>query len=133
MGSLEETRGARRLQVVGKGSMSRAIPIEVAIEEVLDAHLATRRGRFERHDLDHPATSLFVDDRGRRLSVDQVKYLIERVYIRAGPPPLGRPRARSRRELRDGLYVSGAILCVRPGVSVLPQPVPAHRRRARRP
>jgi hypothetical protein len=32
----------------------------------------------------HPATPLFVDVGGRRLSVDQVKYLIERVYVRAG-------------------------------------------------
>jgi hypothetical protein len=30
------------------------------------------------------ATPLFVDVRGRGLSVDQVKYLIERLYIRAG-------------------------------------------------
>jgi integrase/recombinase XerC len=51
---------------------------------VLEAYLATRRVRFEHHDLDHPATPLFVDVRGRGLSVDQVKYLIERLYVRAG-------------------------------------------------
>ncbi len=51
---------------------------------MLEAYLATRRVRFERHDLDHPATPLFVDVRGRGLSVDQVKYLIERLYVRAG-------------------------------------------------
>ncbi len=51
---------------------------------MLEAYLATRRARFPRHDLDHPATPLFVDVRGRGLSVDQVKYLIERLYIRAG-------------------------------------------------
>ncbi len=84
MGSLEGAPGARRLQVVGKGSKARAIPIEAALEEVLEAYLATRQARFERHDLDHPATPLFVDVRGRRLSVDQVKYLIERLYVRAG-------------------------------------------------
>ncbi len=44
----------------------------------------TRRARFPHHDLDHLATRLFVDVRGRGLSVDQVKYLIERLYIRAG-------------------------------------------------
>ena len=44
----------------------------------------SRRARFPRHDLDYPATPLFVDVRGRGLSVDQVKYLIERLYIRAG-------------------------------------------------
>lgn len=84
MGSLEGTPGARRLAVVGKGSKARAIPIEAPLEEVLDAYLATRRGRFPRHDLEHPATPLFVDVRGRRLSADQVKYLVERLYVRAG-------------------------------------------------
>ena len=84
MGSLEGVPGARRLQVVGKGGKARAIPIEGALEEVLEGYLATRRARFERHDLDHPATPLFVDVRGRQLSVHQVKYLIERLYVRAG-------------------------------------------------
>ena len=51
---------------------------------MLEAYLATRRTRFERHDLDHPSTPLLVDIRGRRLSVDQVKYLVERLYVRAG-------------------------------------------------
>jgi integrase/recombinase XerC len=51
---------------------------------MLEVYLATRQARFERHDLDHPATALFVDVRGRGLSVDQVKYLIERLYVRAG-------------------------------------------------
>jgi site-specific recombinase XerD len=83
MASLEGTPGARRLQVA-KGAKTRAIPIEGGLEEVLEAYLATRRARFEEHDLDHPATLLFVDVRGRGLSVHQVKYLIERLYIRAG-------------------------------------------------
>ncbi|HEV2069435.1 MAG TPA: tyrosine-type recombinase/integrase [Acidimicrobiales bacterium] len=51
---------------------------------LLEVYLATRPARFPRHDLDHPATPLFVDVRGQALSVDQVKYLIERLYIRAG-------------------------------------------------
>jgi len=84
MGSLEGTAGARRLQVVGKGNKTRAIPIEAGLEQVLDAYLRTRAARFPRHDLQHPATALFVDVRGRRLSADQVKYLIERLYVRAG-------------------------------------------------
>lgn len=84
MGSFEGKQGARRLQVVGKGGKTRAIPIEGALEEVLDAYLASRRARFEHHDLGHPATPLFVDVSGRRISVDQVKYLIERLYVRAG-------------------------------------------------
>ena len=84
IGSIEGTRPARCLQVTGKGGKPRAIPIEAGLDEVLDAYLATRRARFPRHELDHPATVLFVDVRGRQLSVDQVKYLIERLYRRAG-------------------------------------------------
>ncbi len=66
--------------MAGKGGTTWAIPIEGGLEEV---YLATRRSRFEHHDLDHPATPLFVDVRGRGLSMDQVKYLIERLYVRA--------------------------------------------------
>ncbi|MDP9020922.1 MAG: hypothetical protein M3N25_09010, partial [Actinomycetota bacterium] len=80
----EGTPGPRRLQVVGKGNKTRAIPVEGALEKVLEAYLVTRRARFPRHDLDLPGTPLFVDVRGRGLSVDHVKYLIERLYIRAG-------------------------------------------------
>ena len=34
------------------------------IEAALETYLATRHARFPRHDLDHPATPLFVDVRG---------------------------------------------------------------------
>ena len=40
---------------------------------VMEAYPVTRRARFPRHDLDPPGTPLFVDVRGRALSVDQVK------------------------------------------------------------
>jgi integrase len=84
MASLEGTPGARRLQVAGKAGKTRAIPIEGGLEEVLEAYVTTGQARFEHHDLDHPATPLFVNVRGRGLSVHQVKYLIERLYVRAG-------------------------------------------------
>jgi integrase len=91
MASLEGTPGARRLQVAGKGGKTRAIPIEGGLEEVLGAYLATRRARFGHHDLDHPATPLFVDVRGRGLSVDQVKYLIDGSTSAPGCEPGCRP------------------------------------------
>ena len=84
MASVAGEAGARHLEVVGKGSKARSIPIDSALEAVLDAYQATRAARSPRHDLDHPATALFVDVRGRRLSADQMKYLIERLYVRAG-------------------------------------------------
>jgi site-specific recombinase XerD len=84
LGSLDGEPGARRLEVVGKGGKARPIPIAPLLDTVLADYLAERHDRFPREDLDHPATALFVDVRGRRLSVDQIRYLIERLYVRAG-------------------------------------------------
>jgi site-specific recombinase XerD len=57
-----------------RGGKTRAIPIEGGLEQVLETYLAARRARFEHHDLDYPATFLFVDVLGRGLSVDQVEW-----------------------------------------------------------
>jgi len=84
MGSLAGELGARRLEVVGKGGKARPVPIDRALEEVIGRYLDERSARFGEEGLDHPATPLFVDVRGRRLSVHQVRYLIERLYVRAG-------------------------------------------------
>jgi integrase/recombinase XerD len=84
IGSLGGEEGARRLEVRGKGGKARPIPIDPVLEIVIAQYQQERAARFPRHDLDHPATALFVDVRGRRLSVDQVRYLIDRLYVRAG-------------------------------------------------
>jgi integrase/recombinase XerD len=84
VGSLSGEAGARRLEVVGKGGKARPIPIDPVLDRVLTAYQKERASRFPAHDLDHPATPLFVDVRGRRLSVDQVRYLVDRLYVRAG-------------------------------------------------
>jgi integrase/recombinase XerD len=84
IGSLSGEPGARRLEVVGKGGKARPIPVDGALENVLAGYHKERAARFPKHDLDHPGTPLFVDVRGRRLSVDQVRYLVDRLYIRAG-------------------------------------------------
>jgi integrase/recombinase XerC len=86
MASIAGPAGARRLEVTGKGNKSRAIPIDPALEEVLAAYQANRAARFCDHDLDHPSTPLLVDSRGRRLAAHQMRYLIERLYTRAGLP-----------------------------------------------
>jgi site-specific recombinase XerD len=83
-GSLEGEPDARRLRVLGKGGKARPVPIDPALERVLAAYQAERAARFADHDLDHPGTALFVDSNGRRLSVHQVRYLVERLYVRAG-------------------------------------------------
>jgi len=84
MASIAGPAGARRLEVTGKGGKARTIPIDPALERVLALYQATRIQRFGDHDLDHPATPLLVDARGRRLAAHQISYLIERLYTRAG-------------------------------------------------
>lgn len=84
VGSLGGEAGARRMEVKGKGGKVRPIPVGSSLEVVLGAYLGERRDRFPKHDLDHPATPLFVDTRGRRMNVDQIRYLVEKLYIRAG-------------------------------------------------
>ncbi len=84
IGSLSGEDGARRLEVRGKGGKARPIPIDPLLEQVIAEYQRERAARFPNHDLGHPATPLFVDVRGRRLSVDQVRYLIDRLYVRAG-------------------------------------------------
>jgi site-specific recombinase XerD len=84
MGSLSGEPGARRLEVKGKGGKARPIPIDPTLDHLLEVYQQERAARFPRHDLDHPATAMFVDVRGRRLSVDQVRYLVDRLYVRAG-------------------------------------------------
>jgi integrase/recombinase XerD len=82
--SLAGEPGARRLEVVGKGGKARPVPVSLALEQAIDAYQRERGARFPDHDLGLPTTPLFVDTRGRRLSVHQIRYLIERLYVRAG-------------------------------------------------
>ena len=84
MASVAGPTGARRLEVTGKGDKARTIPVDPALEQVLAAYHTSRAARFPDHDLDHPATPLLVDARGRRLAAHQISYLIERLYTRAG-------------------------------------------------
>lgn len=84
MGALAGEPGARRMEVKGKGGKMRPIPLEAALDRVLDSYLEERAARFPDERVDHPATPLFVDTRGRRMTVDQIRYLIEKLYVRAG-------------------------------------------------
>lgn len=84
LGSLVGDRGARRVEVVGKGSKMRAVPIDPALDSVIDEYLEERKERFPDESLDHPGTALFVDARGRRMSVHQIHYLVSKLYVRAG-------------------------------------------------
>jgi site-specific recombinase XerD len=84
LGSIDGEAGARRIEVIGKGGKARPVPIDPSLDTVIEHYMDERETRFGRAGFDHPSTPLFVDVRGRRLSVDQVRYLIERIYVRAG-------------------------------------------------
>jgi site-specific recombinase XerD len=84
LGALAGEPGTRRMEVKGKGGKVRPVPIDPALDRVLATYLRERAARFPKHDLDHPSTPLFVDVRGRRMTVDQIRYLVERLYVRAG-------------------------------------------------
>jgi site-specific recombinase XerD len=84
VGSLAGEAGARRLEVKGKGGKVRPVPVDASLEGVISGYEQERSARFPEHDLDHPSTPLFVDVRGRRLTVDQIRYIVEKIYVRAG-------------------------------------------------
>jgi len=85
LASLTGTPGVdRRLAVSGSDGRARSIPVHDPLEAALGDYLTSRSARFPDLALDEPSAALFVDARGRRLSADQVKYLIERLYVRAG-------------------------------------------------
>lgn len=81
--SLGGPPGNRRLVVIGRTGTPRSVPVEAALEEALGVYLTTRATRFPVQDLHDPETPLFVDVRGDRLSAHQMRYLIERLYVRA--------------------------------------------------
>jgi len=82
--SLGGPPGDRHLAVPGRGGRVRSIPVDHAFEEVLRTYGTTRSERFATPEPAGPGTPLLVDVRGRRLSGDQMKYLVERLYVRAG-------------------------------------------------
>jgi site-specific recombinase XerD len=84
LGALAGEAGARRMEVKGKGGKVRPVPVDPALDRVLEEYLSERKRRFPKEDLDHPSTPLFVDVRDRRMTVDQIRYLIEKLYVRAG-------------------------------------------------
>lgn len=85
LGSLDGPKGARRLVVVGKGNKARTVPVDDALEELLMRYLAERRDRFPKLRFDDLRQPLFVrSDSGGRFTRQQVEYLVDKLYRRAG-------------------------------------------------
>lgn len=85
LGSLDGAPGVRRLVVMGKGRKVRTVPILDPLEVLLHRYLEERKDRFP-DEAPHPLRApLFVRaDTGTRFSRQQVEYLIDKLYRRAG-------------------------------------------------
>jgi site-specific recombinase XerD len=78
--------GERRLVVRGgKGDRDRVVPVEAALEVLLDQYAQSRRERLAgaRWPL-APQAALFVDHRGEPLTRNQLQYLVRQCYRFAG-------------------------------------------------
>ena len=82
--SITGAAGARRLQVTGKGKRDRTIPIQPALEQILDAYQDTRRERHSDDALQDPHAPLLVHYDATRLTAARVQYVVEQIYHRAG-------------------------------------------------
>lgn len=85
LGSLDGPQGARRLVVIGKGNKARTVPIEDTLEDLLLRYLTERRERFPKVRFEDLRQPLFVrTDSGSRFTRQQVEYLVDKLYRRAG-------------------------------------------------
>ncbi len=85
LGSLDGPQGARRLVVIGKGNKPRTVPIEETLEDLLLRYLGERRDRFPTVRFDDLRLPLFArTDTGGRFTRQQVEYLVDKLYRRAG-------------------------------------------------
>jgi integrase len=82
--SIDGPKGARRMRVVGKGGLTRVIPIDEDVELHIRRYLATRRERFPRRNPSAKEAPLFVGDDGEAMTRSAVQYTIARLYRRAG-------------------------------------------------
>lgn len=76
--------GARRLQVTGKGKRDRSIPIQPALEALIDDYQRTRRQRHGDDALEDPHAPLLTHYDATRLTAARVQYVVEQIYKRAG-------------------------------------------------
>lgn len=82
-GSLVGREGERRVEVMGKGSRSRLIPVEPELDRVVVDYLESRRRRFGSRTV-RPDSMLLVDRHGAPMRRGGLQYLVESCYRRAG-------------------------------------------------
>jgi integrase/recombinase XerD len=82
--SIDGPKGARRMRVVGKGGLTRVIPIDEDVELHIRRYLATRRERFPRRNPSAKEAPFFVGHDGEAMTRSAVQYTIARLYRRAG-------------------------------------------------
>ncbi|WP_326553590.1 tyrosine-type recombinase/integrase [Micromonospora sp. NBC_01813] len=83
VGSIAGRHGERRLEVAGKGGRLRTVPIEPALDAVIDGYLDSRRVRFGDRSV-RSDTTLLVDRRGDGLRRGGLQYLVRACFRRAG-------------------------------------------------
>lgn len=83
--SVVGTDGVFQLDVVGKGSKYRAVPLLPQVRDLIETYLGERRERFPDHDLVNRGVPLFIQTTsGDRMSRRQIQYLLEALYREAG-------------------------------------------------
>ena len=83
VGSVTGSAGERRIHVIGKGSKPRSVPIEDALDNVINNYLSSRRTRFPAQRIGSKSP-LFVDGRGEPLRRGGLQYLVETALRAAG-------------------------------------------------
>ncbi|MCP2167554.1 tyrosine-type recombinase/integrase [Goodfellowiella coeruleoviolacea] len=83
VGSLVGRSGERRLHVAGKGSRERSIPVEPAMERVIEGYLESCRRRFPQGRFGRSAP-LLRDRRGEPIGRGALEYLVRSCYRWAG-------------------------------------------------
>lgn len=77
--------GAYQVDVIGKGSKYRAVPVLDELMAVVNDYQSERKARFDDHDLTLRTTPLWVHVRtGEAVTARQVQYLLDRIYREAG-------------------------------------------------
>jgi len=83
VGSVTGAAGERRIHVIGKGGKARSVPIEDALDDVINSYISSRRTRFPAKRIGG-SSPLFIDARGEPLQRGGLQYLVATALRAAG-------------------------------------------------